>query len=168
MRSSLLLVLIWGLCVAGRAVGAAAQSGAPAAPQSTTSELPPGEGRDLVITLCSDCHGLKTSIAQRRSLSGWEEIMEFMQGRGVGGTEDEQKTVVKYLSHAFGKVDVNSADSRNLQGVLELTPELAEALIKARPYEKLEDLAKIPGIDMKAIEARKDRIVFAPSTAPLR
>ena len=47
--------------------------------------VPAGDGRDLVLRLCSDCHGLKTAVAQRRSLSGWEDTMATMVGRGVAG-----------------------------------------------------------------------------------
>ena len=125
-------------------------------------ELPAGDGRDLVLRLCSDCHGLKTAVAQRRSLSGWEDTMATMVGRGVGGTDEELKAATMYLARAFGKVDVNAADARELEAVLEIPTELANAIIKSRPYEKFDDLARVPGIDVKALATRQDRVVFAP------
>lgn len=125
-------------------------------------ELPAGDGRDLVVRLCSDCHGLKTAVAQRRSLSGWEDTMAVMVGRGVGGTDEELKAATIYLARAFGKVDVNAADARDIEVVLEVSSDVARAVIKARPYETFDDLARVPGIDVKALSTRKDRVVFAP------
>lgn len=134
---------------------------------SQEAELPPGEGRDLVIRLCSDCHGLNASVTTRRTLGAWEDVMIAMQGRGVGGTDEELGQVVRYLARAYGKIEINTADARSLQVVLEVTPAVAEALVKARPFASLADLKNVPGIDMKAMEARKDRMVFAPAQ-PMR
>jgi hypothetical protein len=52
-----------------------------------------------------------------------------MVGRGVGGTDDELKAATMYLVRAFGKVDVNAADARELEAVLEIPTELANAII---------------------------------------
>lgn len=139
------------------------QSAAPAAaPVAQESELPAGEGRDLVIKLCSDCHGINASVTTRRTLGAWEDAMVAMRGRGVGGTDDELDQVTLYLARAFGRVEVNTADARNLQVVLELTPTVADALIKARPFASVDELAKVSGIDMKAMAARKERMSFVP------
>ena len=116
-----------------------------AVPTPQETELPPGEGRDLVIKLCSDCHGLNATVTTRRTLAAWEDVMVAMQGRGVGGTDEELGQVVVYLARAYGKVDVNAADARSLQVVLEVTPAVAEAMIKARPFAALSDLSKVPG-----------------------
>ena len=150
--------LVWCAGIVGRADSGLAQPHE--LNQSGPPTLPVGEGRDLVMRLCADCHGLEAAVGQRRALTDWEETIVRMLDRGVGGTDDELKSVVSYLSRAFGKVNVNAADSRNLQSVLELSSPVADALIKGRPYATVADLAKIPGIDAKAIETMKDRIVF--------
>lgn len=141
-----------GLCLLLLAIVAAT-------PRAQDPELPPGDGRDLVLRLCSDCHGLKTVVAQRRSLSGWEDTMAVMVGRGVGGTDDELKAATMYLARAFGKVDVNAADAKELEVVLEISTDVANAIIKARPYQKFEDLTRVPGIDIKTLATRKDRVI---------
>src|SRR5262249_61138133 len=39
----------------------------------TASALPPGEGRDLVATACSQCHTLNVIMAGRDGTVGWEK-----------------------------------------------------------------------------------------------
>lgn len=132
----------------------------PASPQSTPFSLPAGEGREAVMRFCLDCHVAQLVVAKRRSLAGWEQMIAKMRDNGAEGTDDDLQKVITYLSRAYGTVNVNTADSRELEGVLELTPALAEAVIKGRPYAAAADLAKVPGINAKAIETMKDRIAY--------
>jgi hypothetical protein len=65
--------------------------------------LPAGEGRTAVVTMCSSCHGLATSVAQRHSRAEWQALVDLMRQRGAPGTDDEAAHVVTYLSRHYGR-----------------------------------------------------------------
>jgi competence protein ComEA len=132
--------------------------------QSDESKLPEGEGRDLVARACTECHGLMTVIEDRRTRSGWGDVVDEMAGLGARVNDDEIKKVVDYLTRYFGRVNVNKVPQQDLQDVLELTSDEAAAIVTYRTREgdfhMLEDLKKVPGLDFSKIEERKDRIAF--------
>jgi len=49
----------------------------------TVSPLPPGEGRDLVATACSQCHTLNVIMAGRDGPVGWKKHVYNMVLRGA-------------------------------------------------------------------------------------
>ena len=75
---------------------------AEAAPSDATL-LPAGDGRPAVVTMCSSCHGLATSVAQRHTRPEWSALVDLMRQRGAPGTDDEAERVVTYLSRHFGR-----------------------------------------------------------------
>ena len=79
-----------------------ASPSASAAPSDATL-LPAGEGRPAVVTMCSNCHGLATSVAQRHTRAEWQALVDLMRQRGAPGTDDDAARVVAYLSRHFGK-----------------------------------------------------------------
>jgi competence protein ComEA len=77
--------------------------------------------------------------------------------------------VVQYLSSNLGKqaaatVNVNKASAKELETSLKLTAEEAREVIGYRSqngnFTKLEDFQKVPGLDIKKLEAAKDRLEF--------
>ena len=148
--------MVWLACAVLRAAAPVAQN----PPKGLGDSLPPGDGRAEVIKYCADCHDLETATAKRRSLTVWEDVIDTMVVNGLSVPDADYTKVSGYLARAFGRVNVNTDDSKNLVAVLELTPEVASALIKGRPYKTVQDLSAVPGIDAKALETRKERIVF--------
>src|SRR5438128_172955 len=72
--------------------------------------LPPGEGRDLVAVVCSQCHGLNTimqirdgSAGWKRQKTEWDGIVANMVTRGAQATPEERQTIVSYLAAQFGE-----------------------------------------------------------------
>ena len=132
--------------------------------QSDESKLPEGDGRDIVLTACSQCHGLANVTEDRRTRSGWRDVVEEMAGLGARVNDDDIKKVVDYLTRYFGRVNVNKAAQQDLQEVLELTSDEATAIVAYRTREgdfhMLEDLKKVPGLDFSKIEERKNRVDF--------
>src|SRR5579871_1254678 len=97
----------------------------PAAAQST---LPEGKGKDVVNRMCgTQCHGIDKFISERLSKQGWSNVVDTMLSRGATGTDEEIDLVIDYLAAHFGrdsapaKVNVNSADAKELQSALELS-----------------------------------------------
>ena len=68
----------------------------------TASALPPGEGRDLVATACSQCHSLNVIMAGRDGPVGWKKHVYNMVLRGAQLTPREADTVIQYLITNFG------------------------------------------------------------------
>jgi competence ComEA-like helix-hairpin-helix protein len=130
-------------------------------------DLPDGKGKALVENTCGSCHGLDVVVAQHATKDGWSSIVDYMVSRGASGTPEEISTIVDYLAKNFpadAKVNVNKASSMDLQSKLELTAKDADAIVKFRTdhgdFKDWASLAKVPGIDAKKLEAKKDSIVF--------
>jgi len=132
-------------------------------------ELPEGKGKEIVQNVCSQCHGLNAVATSRMSKEDWENTVLDMVARGAPLLEEEIDTVVQYLSTNLGKqttakVNVNKASVKDLETGLKLSPEEAREVIGYRSqngnFAKFEDLQKVPGLDMKKLEAAKDRLEF--------
>ncbi len=131
--------------------------------------LPPGEGKEVVERVCAPCHGVYTLTQRNRTRAAWAATVDNMESRGAKGTDADFKIVVEYLARHFGvtvpdTINVNKAGPRSLTNFFKLFPEEAEAIIDYRDkngeYKQWEDLKKVPGLDAKKIEAKKDKISF--------
>ena len=148
------------VAIAWGGVVASAWSVPAQAPQAPAAKSTEADGRAILGKLCVDCHAADAVMRQRRTLTGWEEIIDTMVAQGAGGTDDELQKAIQYLAVTVGKVNVNKDNARNLQAVLEIPAPLADALIKGRPYAAIADLARVPGLDIKAITEKSERVVF--------
>jgi competence protein ComEA len=92
-----------------------------------------------------------------------------MVSRGAQGSDDEIEQVINYLAANFSrsaakKVNINSASAADIAAVLEISTADAGAIVTYRGekgnFKELRDVAKVPGIDIKKIEAAKDRVEF--------
>ena len=68
----------------------------------TAGALPPGEGRELVATACTQCHTLNVIMAGRDGPVGWKKHVYNMVLRGAQLTPREADTVIEYLVAHFG------------------------------------------------------------------
>jgi cytochrome c5 len=75
---------------------------APSRAQQSANPLPPGEGRDLVAAVCSQCHTLGTIAKIRDGAAGWRLFVSNMVLRGAQLTGPEIDTVVNYLALNLG------------------------------------------------------------------
>jgi mono/diheme cytochrome c family protein len=64
--------------------------------------LPPGKGREIVETRCTQCHGTDVIRAQGRSPEEWNETVSRMVAGGTTLSDVEFETVLTYLSAALG------------------------------------------------------------------
>ena len=100
MQRSSRLSLLRGFVLGGFAALSLAES-APLHAQ-TGPALPPGEGRDIVATACTQCHGLNTIVQIRDGSGGWRQFVNYMILKGAQMSEREADTVVQYLTANFG------------------------------------------------------------------
>jgi competence protein ComEA len=137
---------------------------APTSVRAVQRDLPPGEGRETVITICGDCHGPEMVGSQRRSKIEWETLIEDMASRNAVATDEEKKIILAYALQTFGRVNINTATAEDVTQIVQLTAAEAAAIVdyrqKSGEYKTLDDLRKVPGLDFARIQERKDRIGF--------
>jgi competence protein ComEA len=95
--------------------------------------------------------------------------------RGAKGTDAEFAAILEYLSkHFLGDaprpLNINKANNVELESVAGLTRKEAAAVLKwldeVGVCKSLDQLKKVPGLDYKKIEARKDFIVCFEAPPP--
>ncbi|HEY4407671.1 MAG TPA: hypothetical protein VGN55_23725 [Xanthobacteraceae bacterium] len=64
--------------------------------------LPPGEGRDLVASVCTGCHTLTTIVQIRDGSAGWRQFVNYMIMKGAQVSQHDSDTIVQYLTVNFG------------------------------------------------------------------
>jgi len=139
---------------------------APAHPQYP--ELPEGAGKDTLVRVCSKCHSPDNVIANGQDRAGWEATISKMAGFGAVASDDEFTQILDYLVKYFpaddGKIHVNQATSPQLQAGVGLSTTEADAVIAYRKkngdFKSLDDLKKVPDVDAKKWDAKKDTLVF--------
>jgi competence protein ComEA len=130
-------------------------------------KLPAGKGKTEVSTVCVQCHGVANIRRQRLSRDEWTSEVSDMLDRGAQATDAQVDVIVDYLTANFGKdskIRVNTAPMVEFKGVLGLTAPEAQAVVAYRDahgdFHSTEDLLKVPGVDGKKIETKKDLLEF--------
>jgi competence protein ComEA len=133
------------------------------------AQLPDGPGRAETERVCSQCHELARSISLRQDRAGWQATVDKMVSLGAKATDKETGAVIDYLAAHFAaedvpRINVNKARAIDLESGLTLRRSEAAAIIEYRtkngPFQSIDDLKKVPGIDAAKIEAKKDRLTF--------
>src|ERR1700686_1906710 len=68
----------------------------------TAPNLPAGEGRDLVASVCTGCHALNTIVQIRDGSAGWRQFVNYMIMKGAQVSQHDSDTIVQYLTTNFG------------------------------------------------------------------
>jgi competence protein ComEA len=130
-------------------------------------KLPNGPGKETMKRVCSGCHSAENVAGMARTREEWGALVGEMAAVGAQGTEDEFNEIVDYLATYFPKtpkINVNKATAKDLESGLELSAKEAEAIVHHREekgsFKSVEDVEKVPGVDAKKIEAKKDRLMF--------
>ena len=128
-------------------------------------ELPEGKGKDVVVRVCTSCHGVSAIAEIRTSKKGWTDTVNEMAGRGADGTDEDFAVIIDYLSTHFGKqINVNKATAQELQSGLSLTADESAAIIKYREekgdFKTLRDLLQVPGVSAQKLQDQSANIVF--------
>ena len=79
-------------------LGAAPQSGGA---KDEHPSLPAGDGRDVMIRVCSKCHDPELAADQQNDEAGWKELVDQMASKGADATEDQFQQIVRYLAKSF-------------------------------------------------------------------
>lgn len=68
-------------------------------------ELPEGQGKELVQSACTQCHGIDVIVRQRRSRDDWTETVSRMVGNGAQLSDEDYNQVIQYLATYLGPAD---------------------------------------------------------------
>jgi competence protein ComEA len=160
----------WNTIIALAVVAWLATTSAAATLQQTPpSPQAPGKPPDdqaaaLFVRMCNECHDTGRISSTRRTRTDWEDQIDQMIQEGAKGTDKEFETVIGYLLRTFGKVYINSAKADEIVAVLTLSQKDADAIVAYRTangkFADFDALKKVPGIDLKKLEARQDAVGF--------
>lgn len=67
-----------------------------------SGSLPEGEGRQLVLSTCTQCHSLGPLVLQRKTAAGWRATTKDMISRGAQIHLDEIAPITAYLTRNYG------------------------------------------------------------------
>jgi len=143
------------------------------AASAPAQSLPEGKGKAEFQRICGQCHGVEMVIKLRMSEDRWAGMVDDMVSRGAQGTQDDFDRVTHYLGVNFGpekalKIGINKATAKELEAGLGISAEAAAAIVQCRekngPFKEWRDLEKAPGLDLKKLEDKKDRIDFSAPT----
>ena len=90
--------LAWLTAISTLTIGACAHA----------QELPEGQGKALVQTACSQCHGVDVIVGQLRSREEWGEVVSRMVGNGAQLSDEDYTQVIDYLATNLGPVSKNA------------------------------------------------------------
>jgi competence protein ComEA len=73
----------------------------PALADDDFKDLPAGEGRDVMVRVCSQCHSPEIAAHQNLDAQGWKDLVNQMANNGANATDAEFDTITKYLTATF-------------------------------------------------------------------
>jgi competence protein ComEA len=127
--------------------------------------LPDGPGKDVTVKACGTCHETRRAASVRLTREGWAAVIDGMVKRGAKVSNEEFPVILDYLStHFLGQaplpLNVNTAQQIDLESAGGLLRREAAAVVQYREkhgrFKALDDLKKVPGLDFKKIDARRD------------
>jgi competence protein ComEA len=130
--------------------------------------LPDGAGKDLTVKACGTCHEARRAASVRLTREGWAAVIDGMIKRGAKISDEEFPIVLDYLStyflgEAVQPLNINTAQQIDLESAGGLLRREAAAVIQYREkhgrFKSVDDLKKVPGLDFKKIESRRDYFI---------
>ena len=65
------------------------------------ASLPPGQGRDVMVRVCSQCHSPEVAAGRRMDQPGWRGLVDQMANNGAQASDAEFDVITKYLAASF-------------------------------------------------------------------
>jgi competence protein ComEA len=132
---------------------------------ANSDDLPEGKGKEVLIRMCSDCHGLDQVTTSRYPKKQWTYVVDDMVSRGAVGSDEDVNSVIGYLSRNFGKpININTSTAREIEAGLSFTAAQSQLVVRYRTdkgaFKTYEDLLKVPGLDADLLEEQKKNILF--------
>jgi competence protein ComEA len=132
-------------------------------------EFPPGDGRETMLRTCGKCHSPTIVLAYGQKREGWEKTITKMVRLGAVGTDEDFTDIADYLTYNFPpstipKIFVNKAADQQIANILGISIDDAKAIVAYRDkvggFKSIDDMKRVPNVDTKKIDAKKDNLVF--------
>jgi competence protein ComEA len=94
------LILMFGLTAQTETRSLSARQ-QPSSGSGEHPKLPPGDGRDLMIKVCGQCHDPDNAADQDLDAKGWKSLVDDMASKGADATDAQLDQIVAYLTKAF-------------------------------------------------------------------
>src|SRR5579863_797562 len=65
-------------------------------------DLPEGAGKEIVMKVCTTCHGIDHFTGKKKTKDEWNDTVDKMAQRGAQASDEEFATIVTYLTKYFG------------------------------------------------------------------
>lgn len=157
----------WSVALAAAALAASiavAADGRPDATPQQSDSAASDPAAPVFTRVCALCHEAARITAIRRTSTEWEEQINKMIERGAQVSDQDFETIHEYLRRHYGKVHINTAPADEIETILALSKKEAEAIVAYRkangPFKDVAALKKVPDVDGKKLDDRKDAIVF--------
>ncbi len=147
----------------------------PQPPVLSGAGLPDAPGKDVVVRACAPCHEARRAASARLTRDGWAAVIDGMRLRGAKVSDEDFPIILDYLAtHFLGEapqpLNLNTAAQIDLEAAGGLLRREAAAVIQFRQkngrFTSIEDLKKVPGLDFKKIDSRRDAMVVIALGAP--
>jgi hypothetical protein len=69
---------------------------------ASADPLPPGPGRNIVVSKCSGCHATALIENERHDADGWHDAIDKMVDRGLEISDADRNSAVAYLVKVLG------------------------------------------------------------------
>jgi competence protein ComEA len=133
--------------------------------------LPEDEGKAEAMLSCSNCHGLKQVITQKKTKAGWQtSVQKMIVTYQAPVAKEDIPVLVAYLAKHFGEgnpieqlpLNVNTCSSAALERLPGISAETAKAIVECRrtggAFTSVDDLRRVEGIDDAALKRIKPYI----------
>jgi len=168
---SMLLCVGLGAFAFGNLTGALASGGQATSADHPVAhpEFPSGDGRETTLRICGKCHSPTIVLAYGQKRAGWENTITKMVRLGAVGSDEDFTDIADYLTanfppSAIPKIFVNKATDQQIANILGISIDDAKAIVgyrdKVGGFKSIDDLKRVPNVDTKKIDAKKDNLVF--------
>lgn len=145
------------------AMGQAPAPSAKGADPKLAKQFPEGEGKEIVLSACVQCHGLREVLSHRMDAKSWQKTILSMVAKGTQLLPGEAETLAKYLTENFPPLmNVNTATADELARLPSMDKAAAAAIVRARQkqgkFKDIRDVSKVEGLTPQVFEKIKPRI----------
>jgi competence protein ComEA len=115
------------------------------------------------------CHSPNIILASGQDRTGWENTIIKMVSLGANGSDEDFTDIADYLTANFPpstvqKIFVNMATAKQFAAIFEISEADGKAIVdyrdKQKGFKSLDDMKKVPNIDAKKVDAKKDHLIF--------
>jgi hypothetical protein len=137
------------------------QAPTPAAAALETPSAEEEAARATFESVCSTCHEAAVATTSLRTRQEWSDLLEMMTSFGASASEAQMSQIQRYLGRRYGRVNINRAPADELEHVLDISPDVAKAIVDYRStmrFMSADDLKAIAGLTATKVDAIRPKI----------